>query len=190
MRVGGSRTLTLDVRIISATNASLETMIDKREFRADLFYRLNEYVIYLPPLRERVKDLPLLVDYFCQFFAEENNVSKPEMPAELLQRMMQYHWPGNVRELKSLMQAYVIRKDPQIIERALQNTVAIQQPAPVKADRLEELEVEAILAALAKTHWNQKKAASQLGISYSTIRRKIQKYDLMNTESGHSKLSM
>ena len=98
MRVGGSRTLTLDVRIISATNASLETMIDKREFRADLFYRLNEYVIYLPPLRERVKDLPLLVDYFCQFFAEENNVSKPEMPAELLQRMMQYHWPGNVRE--------------------------------------------------------------------------------------------
>ncbi len=107
-RVGESRTIRVDTRVIGATNQFLEDEIEAGRFREDLYYRLNVVPIYLPPLRQRREDIPPLVRYFLERYCEENRRDPPEVPANVLQRMQQYDWPGNVRELENFVERSVV----------------------------------------------------------------------------------
>jgi DNA-binding NtrC family response regulator len=107
-RVGESRTIRVDTRVIGATNQFLEDEIEAGRFREDLYYRLNVVPIYLPPLRERRDDIPALVRYFLERYCEENRRDPPEVPAAVLQRLQQYDWPGNVRELENYVERAVV----------------------------------------------------------------------------------
>ena len=107
-RVGGSRTIPIDVRVISATNRSLEQEIAKGQFRADLFYRLNIYPITVPPLRERSEDIPLIVKHFITIFNSKFNKNIKEVPQVVMDRLESYDWPGNIRELKNILERAVI----------------------------------------------------------------------------------
>lgn len=119
-RVGGNQTLQVDVRILAATNRPLEQMVASRQFREDLFYRLNVVRIHLPPLRERKEDIPLLVEYFLRRIAREQNQGPKSVTAGALEALMAYHWPGNVRELENaLRRATVIAKGEAILPEDL-----------------------------------------------------------------------
>src|SRR5580704_6008074 len=108
-RLGGGRTLQVDVRIIAATNQDLWQMVQERKFRADLYYRLNVFPITLPPLREREDDLPLLIEHFVQKFARRQGKSIDHIPAEVMQVLKRHDWPGNIRELQNVIERAVIR---------------------------------------------------------------------------------
>src|SRR5205085_3240512 len=112
-RVGGNQAVQVDVRVIAATNKPLEEAVPKREFREDLFYRLNVVRVQIPPLRERKKDIPLLVNYFLRKFSTK---SPKSISAEALSLLEQYHWPGNVRELENIIRrALVVAKGEAIL---------------------------------------------------------------------------
>src|SRR5688572_29642166 len=107
-RVGESRTITVDTRVIAATNQLLEDEIEAGRFRDDLYYRLNVVPVYLPPLRERRQDVPALTRFFLERYCEENRRDPPEIPTSVLDRMQQYDWPGNVRELENYVERAVV----------------------------------------------------------------------------------
>jgi DNA-binding NtrC family response regulator len=115
-RVGESRTIRVDTRVIGATNAFLEDEIAAGRFREDLYYRLNVVPIYLPPLRERKQDIPALVRYFLERYCEENRRDPPEVPAGTLERLQQYDWPGNVRELENFVERAVVLSHAQPLQ--------------------------------------------------------------------------
>ncbi len=176
IRVGSTKPITLEARIVSATNAPLESLMKKKMFRQDLFYRLNEYAIHLPPLRERVSDIPVLVNHFLREFTNDEQTVHP-LSNETLQMMLEYSWPGNVRELRSMIKTYAFTLDESLIQNAINNAQTTHDQEDSN-ERWEKIEAQTILATLNETRWNQKKAASLLGISYSTIRRKIKKFKL------------
>src|SRR5204863_991924 len=103
-RLGSSRTIRTDARLVAATNRDLEAMVEERQFRADLFYRLNVFPITIPPLRERREDIPLLVRYFVQQFARRMNKRIASIPSETMETLTRYHWPGNIRELQNFIE--------------------------------------------------------------------------------------
>lgn len=133
-RVGGNQTLQVDVRILAATNRPLEQMVASRQFREDLFYRLNVVRIHLPPLRERREDIPLLVEYFLARFAREQNQTPRSLTAAALRALENYHWPGNVRELENVLRrATVIAKGEAILPEDLPPEVLEGAAGPVRA---------------------------------------------------------
>lgn len=187
-RVGGIAPIQSNARIVSGTNKNLESMIANGQFREDLFYRLNEYVIHMPPLRERVEDIPLLVDHFYHAFGREFHRNIPAVSPDVMAAMMQYSWPGNIRELRAMMKRYVITGSEKSILTSM-NMLAAPAKKDTISDELRAAEKKAILSALIKAHWNQKKAASLLGMSYSSLRRRITKYKLndppgLNAQAG------
>lgn len=180
-RLGGVESLHVDTRIIAATNAPLPFLIAEKKFRADLFYRLNEFSIYLPPLRERVEDIPLLVEYFCRSLSEEAGQIPPRVSPSTLSELMRYPWPGNIRELKAVVKRFVYSRQEAVLLEA------IHKPEPnlhgdLSIYRVHETEKNLILSALMETHWNQRKAAFKLGLSYSALRRRVSKYNLKNVD--------
>ena len=188
-RLGGDKTIKVNTRILAATNAQLEQQLEDNQFRSDLYFRLNEYSITLSPLRERVEDIPLLVRYFIQKYGEKYDRTDLTLSAETFSMMMKYPWPGNVRELETLMRRFALTGREEILVHAIENSVA-EIPEPTKniamkpafvyqpTTNLKTNEMQTIMAALMETHWNQYQAAKKLGISYSTLRRRIQKYNL------------
>ena len=136
-RVGGSETIRTDVRLIAATNRNLETMIEKGDFRSDLFYRLNVYTITLPPLRERGDDIELLAEHFCRIFAQELGKEITGVAAETIERLKAYHWPGNVRELQSVIKHALLESTgPVLVPAFLPESVrgAKLRPEPHHSD--------------------------------------------------------
>ena len=115
-RVGGSRTISVDVRVIAATNKNLEEEIEKGRFREDLFYRLNVFPIEVPPLRQRADDIPVLVETFLEDFAVQNRDKRKQITSEALGKLVKYTWPGNVRELKNLVERLAILVDADAID--------------------------------------------------------------------------
>jgi transcriptional regulator with PAS, ATPase and Fis domain len=111
-RVGESRTIHVDTRVVAATNQFLEDEIEAGRFREDLYYRLNVVPVYLPPLRERREDIPILVEHFLYRYCEENRRETPKVPPQVLERMLQYDWPGNVRELENYVERAVVLGPP------------------------------------------------------------------------------
>ena len=184
-RVGESTPQKVDVRVIACTNKDLKDKVRKGEFRQDLYYRLKVVEVTLPPLRDRLEDLPLLVDHFRQTFNERFHKNIEGISSEVLSRFMDYAWPGNVRELEHVMEhAFVLCHGGTITLKHLPTDIRNDQPVEetprLKNKALSVQEVEDIREALNKTGWNKSKAARLLGIGRRTIYRKIEDYQLRN----------
>ncbi len=178
-RVGGTETLHSDFRVIAATNQDLQEAIRNKTFRADLFYRLNVVHLYLPPLRERPEDIPLLAQHFLWRYAIETNKKIDSIQAEALEAMRRYPWPGNVRELKNAIErAVVVGKSRKIRLSDLPFAIAAQGAAEVEKLSLEEMERQHIARVMALEDGNHSNVAKILRIHRSTLYNKIKKYGL------------
>jgi len=180
-RLGGSRTIKVDVRVIAATSRDLEAMIRSADFREDLYYRLNVVTIDLPPLRERREDIPLLVDGFLRRFAEESGQPPKTVSREAMDLLLKYQYPGNVRELENLVhRAVVLARGPVVVTSDLPLGVRElkpeQLPAATFVERVAEFERGLIEEALAATGGVQTRAARALGMSERHLRYKLRKY--------------
>ncbi len=182
-RVGGEKTIKIDVRIVATTNRNLLEEIHKGTFREDLFYRLNVVPIYLPPLRERREDIPLLVDYYLKKYCLENNVAVKAMDTAIMDYFCQYNWPGNVRELKNVIQRAVVMSSSDGLPAEQLNNLFIHQDAKrsegimTDGKAIEDVERDLIYSTLEKTGGNKTKAAELLKITTRTLRNKLNRYD-------------
>ena len=186
-RVGGDRTLRMDVRILAATNRDLERMIQEGTFREDLFYRLNVVCIEIPPLRRRRSDIPPLIEHFLREYAAENGKEIEGVSREAMDRLMRYDYPGNVRELENAIErAVVLARGSLVATEDLPLTIrGTESERDAKAsyagsltERVERLEQEAILEALQEAGGNQSRAAERLGLTERNLRYKMRKYDI------------
>jgi DNA-binding NtrC family response regulator len=180
-RVGGIEEHKVDVRVIAATHVDLQEAVKQGKFREDLFYRLNVINIHIPPLRERIEDIPLLAKSFVERLSHELGKNINDISEGALRKLMEHDWPGNVRELENAIErAMVTCKEPIVSENDFQflhdTKKEIAWPAPGMT--LDEMEREAIIAALKRTAGNVKDAASQLGIDRSTLYDKIKYYNI------------
>jgi two-component system response regulator HydG len=167
-RVGGEKTLSVDVRILAATNKDLMKEVEQRNFREDLFYRLNVIPMVLPPLRERRNDIPLLALHFLRRFARERGKDLREISSGAMRLLLDYSWPGNVRELEnSVEHGVVLAKSGQL--EAWDLPSALQHPAPGLPSTIADQELSLLLKILKECGWNKKLAAQRLGISRSTV---------------------
>ena len=179
-RVGGTRPIDVDVRVVAATNQHLPEKIKRGEFREDLFYRLKVVTLALPPLRERRSDIPLLVDFFVQRFNGRFQRDIRGVSDEVMRFFMSYEWPGNVRELEHVMEhAFILCPGTLILSEHLPPDLSPHVPgAGSRHLREDENESATIRQALEKCGWNKAKAARLLGISRRTIYRKIEELDI------------
>jgi Nif-specific regulatory protein len=199
-RIGGSKTFTVDVRIVAATNVSLEQAVANGQFRADLYYRLNVVPIVLPPLRDRKEDIPLLFSHFLSK-SNERNGRELKITSELLDFFINYSWPGNVREMQNLVERMVILAEgdrlslgdlpPNLfsLEKMKQeksqetvNKAENRQPTFTRKS-LQDIERTEIEAALRRNGWVQVRAARELGLTERQIGYRIKKYQLNRYES-------
>jgi transcriptional regulator with GAF, ATPase, and Fis domain len=178
-RVGSSKTLKVDVRVIAATNRDLNQVVSKGSFRADLYYRLNVFPLESPALRERKGDIPLLVSFFLSRFGKKLGKEVRGVAQKSMESLIRYHWPGNIRELQNVIERAVVLARGSVVhvdESLLRSDAAA---APVSAiDTLENNERHHILRALDETGWvvhGKKGAAELLGINPSTLRSRIEK---------------
>ncbi len=187
--LGSTMSLKADVRVITATNRSLEKMVEEGAFRADLFFRLNVLQITLPPLSKRREDIPLLVRHFIQRFRQVTGKAIEGFSTEAMAALMDYDFPGNIRELENIVErAFILCDEREIAPTHLPPAmVAVSERTGGRGSReegsLEELEVEAIRVALLQHGGNRARAAKELGIHRSTLLRKIKRYDLSSTPS-------
>jgi DNA-binding NtrC family response regulator len=186
-RVGGSKTIKVDVRLITATNKELNQLIKKGSFREDLYYRINVVPIIIPPLRERKEDIPILIDHFICKFSTENNKNIKGINKDALELLIQYEWPGNVRELENLIERVIALTSNEYIQlnelplsfknppkiNGLKESVLNGRVSFIQAE--EEFEREVILDALKKTNYIQSHAAEILGISRRILKYKMDK---------------
>ncbi len=182
-RVGSSRPIPVNVRLLAATHRNLEVLIRDGRFRDDLYYRINVVTIALPPLRERREDLPLLIDHFVRLFSEKNAKSIRGFSRDAREALLRYDYPGNVRELENLIERAVVLTRDEVIGLAdLPLTLHDPSPEPSSGSGLiaavEGLERRMILDALAKSNGTQTRAAELLGISERVLRYKLNKYGL------------
>lgn len=198
-RLGGGRTLQVDVRIVAATNQDLWRMVQERKFRADLYYRLNVFPITLPPLRERGDDIQLLIEHFVQMFAKRFGKSIDRIPAPVMEVLKCHDWPGNIRELQNVIERAVIRTAGPVLELRTaelmtQNVAAIPigtftdaEQAPIK--KLVDAERAHITATLHETNWvvgGPRGAASQLGLPRTTLIARMQRLGISGQRTGQA----
>ncbi len=191
-RLGGNRNIDINVRIIAATNADLKGALERKEFREDLYYRLNVFPIHLPPLRERREDIPILLEYFLQRFSKEFNRSMRGFSRDALDLVMRYHWPGNVRELRNVVERICIMHDVEKIlpahlpreiwGEAPQSEMPFSYEIPpegiVLDDVVGQVEKELVEKAFLITGGNVAKTARILNVPRGTLRYKLEKYQL------------
>jgi formate hydrogenlyase transcriptional activator len=151
-RLGNSRTLRTDARLVTATNVNLQEMVDAKRFRADLFYRLNVFPIQIPPLRDRPDDIPLLVTHFAHDCARRMRRTITRMPTATMEALMRYSWPGNIRELQNLIERAVVLSSGEVLQVPLSEITGGSR-ATASQQTLEEAERALILATLKKTRW-------------------------------------
>jgi len=180
-RLGSTRTVHVDIRLIAATNRDLATLVEDREFRSDLYYRLNVFPITLPPLRERREDIPVLVRYFTQHYAARMKKHIETIPGPTLEALSRYHWPGNIRELENLVErAVILTQGTHLQVPLLELKIEARQP-PAPSPTLQEAEREQVLRVLRDTHWvigGPDGAAARLGLKRTTLTSKIKKLGL------------
>jgi formate hydrogenlyase transcriptional activator len=188
-RLGSTRTLRTDARLIAATNRDLAAMVMEQKFRSDLFYRLNVFPVRVPPLRERREDIPILVSHFVSKFARHMNKRIESITSETMSALCNYHWPGNIRELQNVLERAVILSSGPVLKVALSDLSAnrglIKESDPAKPENqgnlrrfLEETERQRILEALDETRWviaGPRGAAAHLGVKRSTLQARILK---------------
>lgn len=183
-RIGGQEDKRVDVRVVCATNRSLQDEIELGNFRQDLYYRINVLQLQLPSLRERREDIPVLVSYFLDQHNEKYNCQAKAVSAQCMRLLMEYHWPGNIRELENLMKRYVILGSEEAVttellsrekthftpEIPLDGTVSLKK---ITRQAVRELERQVILRSLQANNWNRKRVARALSISYRALLYKI-----------------
>ncbi len=182
-RVGGTRTIKIDVRVIAATNRDLKKAVEEGTFREDLYYRLNVVPITLPDLKDRQEDIPLLANHFVQKFAQESNPAIREISKEAMAVLMSHAWPGNVRELENVIErAVTLGHGPAVLSTDLPTHLAgganPLERALTREATLEDLERDYIAMILQRTKGHQIRAATILGIDRRTLYRKIRRYGL------------
>lgn len=176
-RIGGNEIITSDFRVICATNSDLEQAVKEGRFREDLYYRLNVFTIFIPPLRERRTDIPLIAKYYLEKYATMMHKPITEISPEAMDILIRYDWPGNVRELKNAIErAMVLAKPPAIRPQDLPIQL-IEEEQP-ENETLEAVEKAHILKILNKTNWNITQSAKILGIDRVTLYNKIERYNL------------
>lgn len=178
-RLGGTKTLSIDVRILAATNKNLLTEVKEGRFREDLYYRLNVIPLVLPPLRERMNDIPLLARFFLSHFAREQQKVVEDFSPQAMRLLLGHRWPGNVRELENTIEHAVVLARGNIIE-AIDFPSSFTGPSsyPDNLPTLEDHEKQLFLNVLNACAWNKKEAAQRLGISRSTLYEKLKKYQI------------
>ncbi|MEN6440218.1 MAG: sigma-54 dependent transcriptional regulator [Syntrophobacter sp.] len=179
-RLGGTETIDVDVRLITATNQNLPRLVEVNTFRSDLYYRLNVVNIHVPPLRERKDDIPLLAEHFMEKFNVEFNKKFSRIERKAMEQMVSYHWPGNVRELENVIErAIVIDQGPEVKAKYMP-FCSPELPAPGDGGpkALQDVEKEHILRILDQNQWNISKAAKILDIDRTTLHKKIQKFGI------------
>ena len=177
-RLGNPRTMKVNVRVIAATNRNLEQAIEKKEFREDLFYRLNVFPIISPPLRERKEDIPLLVKHFCQKYEAKIGKKITSIPQKVIDALMDYDWPGNIRELENLIERALILSPGNVLEYGSWVPKQKQTAEKHSPQKLEDVERQHILEALKKTGWKvsgEKGAAKLLGLNATTLEARMKK---------------
>ena len=186
-RVGSNKTLTADVRVVAATNKDLEAMVKAGTFREDLYFRLKIVELYLPPLRDRMEDVPLLAKGFLREFAKENAKSVADFTADALEMLLNHRWPGNVRELRSAIESAVVMcRGERIASRDLPRTVRSELAPTTDPGRflakndltVKEAEKQLIIRALKETNGNRTLAAKKIGMPRRTFHRKLHTYHL------------
>ncbi len=184
--VGATETRKTTARVVCATNSDLTKMVEEGLFRKDLYFRLNVINVYIPPLRERMEDLPLLIEHFVKQFAKFMKVKEKRPTKECLKALMGYSWPGNVRELENEMERlYVLAGEESVLEEVNLST-RIHSKAPLSLDfqkgklkdLLEKIESDIIREGLIRTQWNKSQLAKELGLSRAGLLLKIEKYGL------------
>ncbi|MBU2513632.1 sigma-54 dependent transcriptional regulator [bacterium] len=187
-RVGGSEIIEVDVRIIAATNKNLQEEIEAGNFREDLFYRLNVIPIEIPPLKERQKDIPLLIEHFLNVFMENGESGKKKISKEALNSMMVYHWPGNVRELKNIVERMIImvrtpvitlKHVPPAIRMANRELLQVEDFPTSFKEAKEAFEKQFIQTMLMKNSWNISKTAENIQVERSNLHRKIKQLEIV-----------
>lgn len=180
-RVGGTKNVKVDIRLIAATNTNLEKRIKEGRFREDLYYRLNVVSIKVPTLRERKEDIPLFIDAFLREFCKEHKKQTITIGQDAIQRLMNYPWPGNVRELRNLIESIVIlikRNEITLDDLPLNIREGIVPSALTETSNIRDAEKTLIMDALQKTKNNKTKAAELIGISRRTLHRKLKEYGI------------
>src|SRR5947209_129926 len=188
MHLGGVAEVQVDVRIIAATNVDLKTLVKEGKFREDLYYRLNVISVNLPPLRNRMEDVPLLVNHFLARFSEENGLPPRHFTADAMRPLLNYAWPGNVRELENVIErAVVLSSGSHIGVDLLPDSILGDSTLPTLAeessnaslfDIMEECERRVIMSMLEKCGWNQTDAAERFRIPLSTLNQKIKRLSI------------
>jgi two-component system nitrogen regulation response regulator NtrX len=185
-RVGGTETIAVDVRLIAATNKDIKSLIEKGDFREDLYYRLNVVPIHVPPLRERKEDIPILAAYFLEVYCDMYGLKLKSLGKDLVARLTDYTWPGNVRELRNIIERMVITSRADTLSAGDLPSLGESRPARpgafVQASTYEEfkdLSEKAFLEQkLAENKWNISKTAKQLGMQRSNLYKKMQKLEI------------
>jgi two-component system response regulator AtoC len=193
-RIGAQEDKKVEVRVVCATNRKLEQEVENGTFRSDLFYRINVVNLHLPPLRERATDIPELVGYFLEHHNRKYNCRAKPLSSEMMAVLRKYHWPGNIRELENLIKRYVILGNEEVItaDLAPPSTDFFNADIPVDGQislkkltrqAVRELERKVILKVLQSHHWNRKKTARSLSISYRALLYKIRDAGLPSNRS-------
>jgi DNA-binding NtrC family response regulator len=176
-RLGSTRTQHVDVRLVAATNRNLSEMMAEREFREDLYFRLNVFPIHIPPLRERPEDIPLLVRYFVALYGQRLNTRIEVIPDDAMEAFRRYRWPGNIRELQNFIERSVILSSGATL-RALLGELALPGEKKSTLATLDDAERRHILRALEETHWvigGAHGAATKLGLKRTTLLSKMER---------------
>jgi formate hydrogenlyase transcriptional activator len=183
-RLGSTRTTKVDVRVVAATHRDLEGMVAAKQFRSDLYYRLNVFPVTIPPLRERPEDIPLLVRHFVQQAAEKMNKSIDRIPSEIVEALTEYPWPGNIRELENVIERAVILSPGAVLRVPIRDlrTRIVAGNNHDRTQTLEEVERTHILTTLKETRWilsGPRGAATRLGLNRATLYFRMKKLGIM-----------
>lgn len=183
-RLGSSKPIRVNVRIICATNRNLEELMEKGLFREDLYYRINVFPIYIPPLRERINDIPLLADFFIEKFNDRHGRNIRRITSSAIDTLMVYHWPGNIRELENCIERACILSQDNVIRTnnlpaSLQTAITSETQQSGTLDIiLGKMEKQIIIDALTSTKGNSSRAADQLGITERMMGIRTRKYNI------------
>jgi formate hydrogenlyase transcriptional activator len=194
-RLGSTRTLRTDTRLIAASNRLLKLMVEEQKFRSDLYYRLNVFPIRLPALRERTEDIPLLVGHFVREFSRRNHRVIDTIPSDIMEALIRYPWPGNIRELQNVIERAVILTKGRVLTVSIgefSSEPKLDTPVPQDLglqDVLEKAERAQILRALEQANWvvaGPKGAAMRLGMKRTTVNYRMQKLGIRVSRTGSS----
>lgn len=180
-RIGSNQSVPIDIRLVCATNMPIHEMVTEKKFRQDLLYRINTVEIHLPPLRARLDDMPLLTDYFLELYCKKYQKPKNRISESTLKKLQKYAWPGNVRELQHAIERAVIMSESDTLEASdflLATKTQHEQAVSVDDYNLEDVEKLLIRKVLTKNDGNVSQAAKELGLTRTSLYRRIEKYGL------------